>query len=75
MKIEHVECGVVGAVTGVFVPRIVHDQMTDDVVGFLRLVRTGFGFTMNVCLAVMCYQLVFADPWSCLCPARRLLVR
>lgn len=23
---------------------------------------TGFGFTMNICLAVMCYLLVFAEP-------------
>lgn len=36
--------------------------MTDDVAGFRRLVRTGFGFTMNICLAVMCYLLVFAEP-------------
>ena len=50
------------AVTGVFVTRIAHDQMTDDVAGFRRLVRTGFGFTMNICLAVMCYLLVFAEP-------------
>lgn len=62
MKIEHVQCSVVGAVTGVFVPRIAHDQMTDDVAGFRRLVRAGFGFTMNICLAVMCYLLVFAEP-------------
>lgn len=56
------QCSVVGAVTGVFVPRIAHDQMVDDVAGFRRLVRTGFGFTMNICLAVMCYLLVFAEP-------------
>ena len=56
------QCSVVGAVTGVFVTRIAHDQMTDDVAGFRRLVRTGFGFTMNICLAVMCYLLVFAEP-------------
>lgn len=62
VKIEHVQCSVVGAVTGVFVPRIAHDQMTDDVAGFRRLVRAGFGFTMNICLAVMCYLLVFAEP-------------
>lgn len=62
VKIEHVQCSVVGAVTGVFVPRIAHDQMADDVAGFRRLVRTGFGFTMNICLAVMCYLLVFAEP-------------
>ena len=42
--------------------RIAHDQMADDVAGFRRLVRTGFGFTMNICLAVMCYLLVFAEP-------------
>ena len=42
--------------------RIAHDQMTDDVAGFRRLVRTGFGLTMNICLAVMCYLLVFAEP-------------
>lgn len=53
---------VVCALTGVFVTRIAHDQMTDDVAGFRRLVRTGFGFTMNICLAVMCYLLVFAEP-------------
>lgn len=62
VKIEHVQCSVVGAVTGVFVPRIAHDQIADDVAGFRRLVRTGFGFTMNICLAVMCYLLVFAEP-------------
>lgn len=61
VKIEHVQCSVVGAVTGVFVPRIAHDQMADDVVGFRRLVRTGFGFTMNICLAVMYHLLVFAE--------------
>ena len=26
------------------------------------MVRTGFGFTMNICLAVMCCLLVFAEP-------------
>ena len=62
VKIEHVQCSVVGAVTGVFVPRIAHDQMADDVAGFRRLVRTGFGFTMNICVAVMCYLLMFAEP-------------
>lgn len=62
VKIEHVQCGVVGAVTGVFVPRIAHDQIADDVAGFRRLVRTVFGFTMNICVAVMCYLLVFAEP-------------
>lgn len=36
--------------------------MADDVAGFRRLVRTGFGFTMNICVAVMCYLLVFAEP-------------
>ena len=36
--------------------------MTDDIAGFRRLVRTGFGFTMNICVAVMCYLLVFAEP-------------
>lgn len=36
--------------------------MADDVAGFCRPVRTGFGFTMNVCLAVMCCLLVFAEP-------------
>lgn len=36
--------------------------MADGVAGFRRLVRTGFGFTMNICLAVMCYLLVFAEP-------------
>lgn len=56
------QCSVVGAVTGVFVTRIAHDQMTDDIAGFRRLVRTGFGFTMNICVAVMCYLLVFAEP-------------
>lgn len=56
------QCSVVGAATGVFVPRIAHDQIADDVAGFRRLVRTGFGFTMNICLAVMCYLLVFAEP-------------
>ena len=53
---------VVCAVTGVFVTRIAHDQMADDVAGFRGLVRTGFGFTMNICLAVMCFLLVFAEP-------------
>ncbi len=53
---------VVCALTGVFVTRIAHDQMTDDVAGFRRLVRTGLGLTMNICLAVMCYLLVFAEP-------------
>lgn len=36
--------------------------MADDAAGFCRLVCTGFGFTMNICLAVMCYLLVFAEP-------------
>ena len=36
--------------------------MADDVAGFRRLVRTRFGFTMSICLAVMCYLLVFAEP-------------
>lgn len=39
------------------------------------MVRTGFGFTMNICLAVMCYLLVFAEPVVLLCPARRLPAR
>lgn len=62
VKIEHVQCSVVGAVTGVFVPRIAHDQMAGGVAGFRRLVRTGFGFMMNICVAVMYYLLVFAEP-------------
>ena len=36
--------------------------MADDAAGFCRLVCTGFGFTMSVCLAVMCCLLVFAEP-------------
>ena len=54
------QCGRCG--DWVFAPRTAHDQMADDVAGFRRLVRTGFGFTMNICPAVMCYLLVFAEP-------------
>lgn len=43
-------------------PRMAHGQMTDDVAGFRRWVLTGFGFTMNICLAAMCHLLVFAGP-------------
>lgn len=62
VKIEGVEYAALTAVIGVFVPRMAHDQTIGDGAEFGKLVRTGFGFTMNICLAVMCYLLVFAEP-------------
>lgn len=62
VKFEGVQCGIIGAVIGVFVPRLAHDQASENGAEFGRLVRTGFGLTMNICLAVMCYLLVFAEP-------------
>ena len=62
VKFEGVEYAALTAVIGVFVPRMAHDQTTGDGAEFGKLVRTGFGFTMNICLAVMCYLLVFAEP-------------
>ena len=62
VKFEGVQCGIIGAVIGVFVPRLAHDQASENGAEFGRLIRTGFGLTMNICLAVMCYLLVFSEP-------------
>lgn len=61
-KLKAVLFQVLNAVLGVFIPRLSHHLATHDIEAFSSLLRKGFGITINVCVAIACYLLLFAEP-------------
>lgn len=61
-KLKAVMFQVLNAVLGVFIPRLSHHLAIGDNEAFDRLLKTGFGITINVCIAIAFYLGVFAEP-------------
>lgn len=61
-KLKAVMFQVLNAVLGVFIPRLSHHFAAGDDEAFGQLLRTGFGITINVCVAIAFYLGVFAGP-------------
>lgn len=61
-KLKAVMFQVLNAVLGVFIPRLSHHLAVGDDKAFGQLLRTGFGITINVCVAIAFYLGVFAGP-------------
>lgn len=61
-KLKAVMFQVLNAVLGVFIPRLSHHLAVGDDEAFDLLLRTGFGITINVCVAIAFYLGVFAGP-------------
>lgn len=61
-KLKAVMFQVLNAVLGVFIPRLSHHFAVGDDEAFGQLLRTGFGITINVCVAIAFYLGVFAGP-------------
>ena len=61
-KLKAVMFQVLNAVLGVFIPRLSHHLAAGDNKAFDLLLKTGFGVTINVCVAIAFYLGVFAGP-------------